>query len=39
MEYYVYFCLDFCTYFFIIFTWVLHILKHCSFPYILQKTA
>ena len=27
----------FCTYFFIIFTWVLHLLKGCSFPYILQK--
>ena len=31
------FALIFCTYFFIIFTWVFHILKHCSFPYILQK--
>ena len=36
MEYY--FCL-FCTYFFIIFTWVLYVLKGCSFPYILQNTA
>ena len=33
------FALNFCTYFFIIFTWVLHILKDCSFPYILQKTT
>ena len=33
MEYY--FCLNFCTYFFIIFT---YILKGCLFPYILQKT-
>ena len=35
MEYY--FCNDFCTYFFIIFTLVLHLLKGCPFPYILQK--
>ena len=33
------FALIFYTYFFIIFTWVLHFLKGCSFPYILQKTA
>ena len=33
-----YFCLDFCTYFFIIFTWVLYFLKGCSFPDILKKT-
>ena len=32
------FALNFCTYSFIIFTWVLHILKDFSFPYILQKT-
>ena len=31
------FALNFCTYSFIIFTWVLHVLKYCSFPYILQK--
>ena len=31
------FALNFCTYSFIIFTWVLHVLKDCSFPYILQK--
>ena len=31
------FAVDFCTYFFIIFTWVLHVLKSCSFPYILPK--
>ena len=37
MEYY--FALNFCTHSFIIFTWVLHVLKDCSFPYILQKTA
>ena len=29
----------FCAHSFIIFTWVLHVLKDCSFPYILQKTA
>ena len=33
------FALNFCTYFFIIFTCVLHVLNGCSFPYILQKTA
>ena len=33
------FALNFCTYSFIIFTWVLHVLKDCSFLYILQKTA
>ena len=33
------FALNFCTYFFIIFTWVLLLLKYCSFPYILPKTA
>ena len=33
------FALNFCTYSFIIFTWVLHVLKYCSFPYILQKTT
>ena len=31
------FALNFCTYSFTIFTWVLHVLKDCSFPYILQK--
>ena len=29
--------LNFCTFSFFIFTWVLHVLKDCSFPYILQK--
>ena len=29
------FALHFCTYSFIIFTRVLHVLKDCSFPYIL----
>ena len=37
MEYY--FCLEFLYKSFIIFTWVLHVLKDCSFPYIVQKTA
>ena len=32
------FALNFCTYSSIIFTWVLHVLKDCSFPYILQKS-
>ena len=31
------FALNICTYFFIIFTWVLHVLKGCSFPYIFAK--
>ena len=35
MEYY--FCLDFCTYFFIIFTWLLHFLRDSSFSYILKE--
>ena len=33
------FALNFCTYSFNIFTWVLHALHDCSFPYILQKNA
>ena len=33
------FALNFCTHSSIIFTWVLHVLKDCSFPYILQKNA
>ena len=37
MEYYFRLVLNFCTYSFIIFTWVLHVLKDCLFPYILQK--
>ena len=31
------FALIFCIYFFIIFTWVLHVLKGCLYPYILKK--
>ena len=31
------FALNFSTYSFIISTWVLHVLKDCSFPYFLQK--
>ena len=31
------FALNFCAHSFIIFTWLLHVLKDCSFPYILQK--
>ena len=33
------FALNFCTCSFIIFTWFLHVLKDCSYPFILQKTA
>ena len=33
------FALNFCTYSFIIFTWVLQVLKDCSFPYILHDFA